>query len=29
VRGNPASESGRVDAAIARHPRDRKRMTVV
>jgi len=29
VRGLPASESGRVDAAIARHPRDRKRMTVV
>jgi 23S rRNA pseudouridine1911/1915/1917 synthase len=29
VRGIPASESGRVDAAIARHPRDRKRMTVV
>jgi len=29
VRGSPASESGRVDAAIARHPRDRKRMTVV
>jgi 23S rRNA pseudouridine1911/1915/1917 synthase len=29
VRGNPSSESGRVDAAIARHPRDRKRMTVV
>jgi len=29
VRGNPASESGRIDAAIARHPRDRKRMTVV
>jgi 23S rRNA pseudouridine1911/1915/1917 synthase len=29
VRGNPASERGRVDAAIARHPRDRKRMTVV
>jgi 23S rRNA pseudouridine1911/1915/1917 synthase len=29
VRGNPASDTGRVDAAIARHPRDRKRMTVV
>ena len=29
VRGLPASESGRVDAAIARHARDRKRMTVV
>ena len=29
VRGTPSTESGRVDAAIARHPRDRKRMTVV
>jgi 23S rRNA pseudouridine1911/1915/1917 synthase len=29
VRGIPASEGGRVDAALGRHPRDRKRMTVV
>lgn len=29
VRGNPSSDRGRVDARIARHPRDRKRMTVV
>jgi 23S rRNA pseudouridine1911/1915/1917 synthase len=29
VRGIPASDHGRVDAEIARHPRDRKRMTVV
>jgi 23S rRNA pseudouridine1911/1915/1917 synthase len=29
VRGIPSGDSGRVDAAIARHPRDRKRMTVV
>jgi 23S rRNA pseudouridine1911/1915/1917 synthase len=29
VRGVPSADSGRVDAAIARHPRDRKRMTVV
>ncbi len=29
VRGIPSSDSGKVDAAIARHPRDRKRMTVV
>ncbi len=28
VRGNPSADRGRVDAAIARHPRDRKRMTV-
>ena len=29
VRGNPSSESGLVDARIARHRRDRKRMSVV
>jgi 23S rRNA pseudouridine1911/1915/1917 synthase len=29
VRGIPSSDGGRIDAAIARHPRDRKRMTVV
>jgi len=29
VRGIPSADSGRVDAAIARHPRDRKRMTAV
>ncbi len=29
VRGVPSSESGMVDAAIARHPRDRKKMAVV
>jgi 23S rRNA pseudouridine1911/1915/1917 synthase len=29
VRGIPSRDSGRVDAAIARHRRDRKRMTVV
>jgi 23S rRNA pseudouridine1911/1915/1917 synthase len=29
VRGIPSRDSGRVDAAIARHPRDRKRMTAV
>ncbi|MEM7410114.1 MAG: RluA family pseudouridine synthase [Myxococcota bacterium] len=29
VRGTPATDRGRIDAAIARHPRDRKRMTVV
>jgi 23S rRNA pseudouridine1911/1915/1917 synthase len=28
VRGIPSSESGRVDAPIARHPRDRKRMAI-
>src|SRR5262249_50492488 len=28
VRGIPSSERGRIDAAIARHPRDRKRMAV-
>jgi 23S rRNA pseudouridine1911/1915/1917 synthase len=28
VRGSPSSESGRVDAPIARHPRDRKRMAI-
>ena len=29
VRGVPRSESGIIDAAIARHPRDRKKMAVV
>jgi 23S rRNA pseudouridine1911/1915/1917 synthase len=29
VRGIPSADSGRIDAAIARHARDRKRMTVV
>ena len=29
VRGVPSAETGRIDAPIARHPRDRKRMTVV
>jgi 23S rRNA pseudouridine1911/1915/1917 synthase len=29
VRGVPSQDGGRVDAAIARHPRDRQRMTVV
>lgn len=28
VRGTPASEAGRVERAIGRHPRDRKRMSV-
>jgi 23S rRNA pseudouridine1911/1915/1917 synthase len=28
VRGSPSSEGGRIDAPIARHPRDRKRMAI-
>jgi 23S rRNA pseudouridine1911/1915/1917 synthase len=29
VRGIPSADAGRIDTAIARHPRDRKRMSVV
>ncbi len=29
VRGNPSADEGRVEKRIARHPRDRKRMSVV